>query len=77
MKLDDLPSSSGEVYTDSSRMCNGHPDTIRLGWAFVAVNENNVGTAIARGTPPSFVEDIPAAEAWALYQATTFASLGT
>ena len=36
-----------------------------------------VVTAIASGTPPDYITDIPAAEAWALFQATTFAELGS
>ena len=67
----------GRIYTDASRIIFAHPDTVRLGWALVAVNDDNVITAIARGTPPDYIDDIPAAEAWALVQATTFAASGS
>ena len=67
----------GNVFTDASRIHDVHPDTIKLGWAFIVVDlEGNV-TDIASGVPPSYIEDIPGAETWALVQATTFASLGT
>ena len=40
-------------------------------------DEDNYITHIARGIPPAYIEDIPGAEAWALVQATTFASHDT
>ena len=68
---------SGTFYTDGSRIHNGHCDTRRLGWSFVVVNSNGTPVAIARGVPPSFIHDIPGAEAWALAQATRVALAGS
>ena len=60
----------GRFYTDASRIANGHPDTLRLGWSFVALNDQDEVIAVASGVPPSYVDDVPGAEAWALFQAT-------
>ena len=60
----------GTVYTDGSRINNNHPDTKRLGWAFVVMDQHNHCIAIARGSPPDYIRDVPGAEAWALVQAT-------
>ena len=73
----ELQTLSGRIYTDASRINDSHPDVVRLGWAVVAVDDDHVVTAIASGTPPDYITDIPAAEAWALFQATTFAELGS
>ena len=73
----DQQTLTGCIYTDASRINDGHPDTVRLGWAVVAVDADHSVTAIASGTPPDYITDIPAAEAWALFQATTFAELGS
>ena len=67
----------GRFYTDASRINEDHPDSIRLGWAFVVLNPHNHVVAVARGVPPCYVEDIPGAEAWALLQAATIATLGS
>ena len=66
----------GAVYTDGSRIHDGHPDTLRLGWSFVVLDDTGHVIAAARGTPPSYVTDIPGAEAWAILQATAFARPG-
>ena len=66
----------GTVYTDGSRIHDGHPDTRRLGWAFIVLNGEGHIVAAARGTPPRYVTDIPGAEAWALLQATAYARPG-
>ena len=68
---------SGSVYTDGSRIHDVHPDTMRLGWAFVVLDRHNHVVAIARGVPPEHVRDIPGAEAWALLQATSIALAGS
>ena len=74
---EDLDKSfSGTVYTDGSRVHDGHPDTRRLGWSFVVPDEAGLVIAAARGSPPRYVSDIPGAEAWAILQATAFARPG-
>ena len=70
----DLPSICGTVYTDASRIDSGHPDTMRLGWAFVVVDANQNIVDVASGTPPTYIDNIPRGEAWDLVQASTFAS---
>ena len=67
----------GQVYTDASRVHDFHPDTMRLGWAFVVLDKFNHVVAIARGSPPYYIDDIPGAEAWALVQATSSALPGS
>ena len=67
----------GRIYTDASRIDDDHPDALRLGWAFVVLDSLNHVTAVARGVPPHFVDDIPGAEAWALLQAATVALPGS
>ena len=42
----------GRIYTDASRINDDHPDSIRLGWAFVVLNPHNHVVAVARGVPP-------------------------
>ena len=67
----------GRVNTDASRISDSYPDAMRLGWAFIVVDNEGHVTNIASGVPPCYIEDIPVAETWALVQATTFASMGT
>ena len=67
----------GRIYTDASRVDDDHPDTMRLGWAFVVLNDHNHVVAVASGVPPHYVDDIPGAEAWALLQAATVALPGS
>ena len=75
---DDLSRSfTGRVYTDGSRIHDGHPDTQRLGWSFVALNGDGHVIAAARGTPPWYITDIPGAEAWAILQAAAYARPGS
>ena len=50
---------------------------IRFGWAFVGLDSEEKVVAIARGTPPSWIVDIPGTEAWALYQAGLAAEPGS
>ena len=69
-------SFTGTVYTDGSRIHDGHPDTRRLGWSFVVINEAGHVIAAARGSPPYFITDIPGTEAWAILQASAFALPG-
>ena len=76
-RKDETQSLSRRIYTDASRINDSHPDVVRLGWAVVAVGDDHAVAAIARGTPLSYITDIPAAEAWRLFQATTFAELGS
>ena len=57
------------IYTDGSRL-DGLVALLAVnGWAFVAVDASGTVTAIARGVPPPWIDDIPGAEAWALLQA--------
>ena len=67
----------GRIYTDASRVDDDHPDTMRLGWAFVVLDSLNHVVAVASGVPPYYVDDIPGAEAWALLQAATIALPGS
>ena len=68
----------GTIYTDGS-MRDAEPKLggccARLGWALVAVKGGRV-IASARGLPPAWVDSVPAAEAWALLQATQGAMPG-
>ena len=66
----------GTVYTDGSRIHGDHPDTRRLGWSFVVLNDAGHVIAAARGSPPHYVHDVPGAEAWAILQASAFALPG-
>ena len=67
----------GVFYTDGSRLMNQHADTVRLGWSFVVFGDRGQVLAIAGGSPPSYITDIPGAEAWALVQAARVALLGS
>ena len=42
---------------------------VRFGWSSVGLDAQEQVVAIARGTPPNWIVDIPGTEAWALYQA--------
>lgn len=66
----------GKVYTDCSRLDGPTALLARNGWAFVAVDDDQI-YAIAYGLPPDWIEDIPCNEAWALLQAAARAILGT
>ena len=60
---------TGTIYTDGSRL-DGLVAVLAVnGWAFVAVDDDGTVTAIARGIPPPWIDDIPGAEAWAVLQA--------
>ena len=50
---------------------------MRLGWALVALDKFNHVVAIARGSPPDYIDDLPSAEAWALVQAAAIALPGS
>ena len=76
-KEDQCDFVQGRIYTDASRVDDDHPDTMRLGWAFVVLDRLNHVTAVARGVPPHFVDDIAGAEAWALLQAATVSLPGS
>ena len=60
---------TGTIYTDGSRLDGKFPTLAVNGWAFVAINDSNQITAIARGIPPPWIGDIPGTEAWAVLQA--------
>ena len=67
---------TGTIYTDGSRL-DGLVELLAVnGWAFVAVDDTGEPTAIARGIPPSWITDIPGAEAWAVLQAALRRSPG-
>ena len=60
---------TGTIYTDGSRL-DGLVTLLAVnGWAFVAGDDNGKTTAIARGIPPPWINDIPGTEAWAVLQA--------
>jgi hypothetical protein len=70
---DEYDASHCTIYTDGS-MIDGPPKydglCARLGWAFVLVSAAGVIVASANGVPPPFVRTVPAAEAWALAEAS-------
>ena len=70
----------GTVYMDGSQF-DGKPFAnglcTRCGWAFVAVNDRGIVTAIAYGLTPPWVDGIHGAETWAFQMATTYAMPGT
>ena len=72
----DLPFGA-RIFTDGSLLDGGWDGCQALGWAFVVLNSHNHVTAVARGVPPHYVEDIPGAEAWALLEAATVALPGS
>ena len=76
---DGLPAHEFQAccYTDGSRIHNRHPDTLRLGWAFAAVNPDGFVIAAASGVPPWYITDVPGAEAWAILQAAAHALPGS
>ena len=76
---DGLPAHEFQAccYTDGSRIHNQHPDTLRLGWAFAAINSDGMVIAAASGVPPSYITDVPGAEAWAILQAAAHALPGS
>ena len=59
----------GDVYPDGSFLDNVVNETGRGGWAFVVVGENGAIVAAAYGAPPSWIQGIEGAEAWATFQA--------
>ena len=63
-------------YTDGSQFDSEHDITRRLGWAFVGIDDRDRVIAIARGSPPDWISDIPGAESWALLQAAGSADPG-
>ncbi len=67
----------GAVYPDGSAYDNCCHSLRRLGWSFVAVDTEGRVVAAARGRPPSWVRDVPGAEAWALLQALSRALPGS
>ena len=58
----------GDVYPDGSARDGPIPELVRLGWAFVVVDDSGTITAAAYGVPPPWIVDIGGAEAWGLYQ---------
>ena len=64
-------------YTDGSRIDDEHDDFMKLGWAFAVIGKCNEVLAIASGTPPEWIVDIPGAEAWALFQAAMHSDPGS
>ena len=69
--------AKAKFYSDGSRMDEKHQSMVRFGLAFVALDPDERIVAIARGTPPHWVTDIPGAEAWALVQAGLKAEPGS
>ena len=66
----------GRVYTDGSRLDGPSQLLARNGWAFVVINDDGELIAAASGIPPDWIEDIPATETWALFQAALNAEPG-
>lgn len=67
----------GTIYPDGSRLDGPSNETARNGWSFVIFDENTkTVTASANGIPPDWVQDIPATEAWAIYQALMYSVPG-
>ena len=56
------------VYMDGSAFDGPGPFFVVCGWSVIIVKGGEI-VGIARGTPPSYVRTIPAAEAWALAMA--------
>ena len=67
---------SGRIYTDGSMLDGPELFMARCGWALVAINELGIVTAIARGVPPPWIDDIHGTEVWALVQASLLAEPG-
>ena len=66
---DGIIDSNAVMYTDGS-MVDGPSSAIgRVGFGIVALNEEGEVTAKAFGTPPGWINTVPGAEAWALYEA--------
>ena len=57
------------IYTDGSMVDGPTAEIGRVGFGFVAMDENGTITAKAFGTPPSWIDTVPGAEAWALHEA--------
>ena len=64
-------------YTDGSRLDGQLAVTARLGWSFVAYDEEGRIVAAARGVPPPWIVDIPGAEDWTILQAAMVAEAGS
>ena len=66
----------GRIYTDGSMLDGPELFLARCGWSFVALDEQGNVTAIARGVPPQWIDDIHGAEVWAMVQAALVATPG-
>ena len=66
----------GRIYTDGSMLDGPELFLARCGWSFVAIDEQGKVTAIARGVPPQWIDDIHGAEVWAMVQAALVATPG-
>ncbi len=64
----------GVVYPDGLGQDGRDARVARLGWAFVAVDAAGAITAVARGLPPPWIDDVPGTEAWAVLQAAARAA---
>ena len=64
-------------YTDGSLIDREYDGCSRLGWAFVAVDQSGNHIAAASGIPPSWIDSISGAEAWALLMAARAAAPGS
>jgi hypothetical protein len=67
----------GKVYTDGSRLDGPSQLLARNVWSFVALDAQGHVAASAHGVTPSWVDDIPGAEAWTVLQAASRAEPGT
>ncbi len=56
-------------FTDASCIDEYDPDTMRLGWAFTALDSEGRCVAAAHGVPPPWITDNSGAEAWAPLEA--------
>ena len=57
------------IYTDGSMIDGPSTTTGRVGYGFAALDAEGNVTAKAYGTPPQWINSVPGAEAWALFEA--------
>ena len=66
---DGVIESNVTIYTDGSMVDGPSPDIGRVGFGIVAINEEGEVVAKGFGTPPAWINSVPGAETWALYEA--------
>ena len=66
---DGVVDPNSTIYTDGSMVDGPTAEMGRVGFGFVATNEEGTITARAYGTPPSWIDTVPGAEAWAVHEA--------